>query len=256
METWRDFLATYFGWRPTLAQIVWTILTLAGGRLAFWMWHQQPPRGEWMYWLAGFPVLLVFWAAVSYAARSGDRPNLTATIDRIQVMKAGQITRDPEYSHYIGLLLVVAVRNSGTPSIADQWKLSISLAGSKARVEAKGIMIPPNLIMNVIDEVTKKAIQYVGADALYNKTVLAPIPTGAMVRGLMLCFVDGLAEAALSSPGTQYHLSFIDILGKRRNLEYTWPAVVNRDSGYIAGLAQAIDLQATLPLAPRNPNDN
>jgi hypothetical protein len=251
MEGWRSFLTTYFGWRPTLAQIVWTILTLIGVRTVLWMWHQSVPRGELIYWAAGFPVILVFWAAVSYATKSTAQPQLSATIDRIHVMGAAQITSAPEHAHYVALLFVISVKNSGTPSVADRWKLSISLAGAKGDLEAIGIAIQPNSIMQVNDNVTKKAINYVGVDALYNKAVMTPISTGAIVRGLLLWIVDNVSEAALTSPGTQYHLSFVDILGKVHKSDFTWPAVLNRSTGYIAGLTQAIDMQQMLPLVDR-----
>ena len=118
-----------------------------------------------MYWIAGFPVVLVLWASISYAARSTARPQLVAAIDRVHVMNAAQIIRDPEYAHQAGLLLVVSVRNSGTPSIADGWKLSVSIAGSSEKLEAKGIMIPPNSAMQVRDAVTSKSVTYAGVDA-------------------------------------------------------------------------------------------
>ena len=256
MQSWRDFAATYFGFRPSLAQLIWTALIMAAGRVALWMWNAAPPRSESIYWIIGFPIALIVLSAFSQVIRNSERPKLIASIDRLHIVPAGQITHDPEYSRRIGILMIVGLRNIGTPSIAENWKLSVIVAGSKQRIETKGVNLPANAAISVHDVVTGKAVVYAGADALYNKTVFTPIPAGSLVRGVLLFLIDGATEAVLTSPGTRYHLDFADVLEKSYSVVFTWPAVINRDTGYIAGLAQVFSIQPTLPLGPEVKSQN
>jgi hypothetical protein len=224
MEAWRIFFADYFGWRSVFAQVLWSGISLIAVRLALWMWRQPFPRGEAVYWVIGFPALLILFPAISYVMKSGERPRLSGSIDRIQILKASQLTTDQRFAHSMAVLLVASIRNSGTPSMVEGWGLSISIKGAAKRISATAVKIPPALF-KVHDTITGEVVEYVGYDALYNKTVFAPIATGAIVRGILLYFIDDVTDSMLMASGTRYHLKFSDILRRTYEVEHVWPAI-------------------------------
>jgi hypothetical protein len=237
MNSLRDFFATYFGWRPTAAQILWTPVILVATRIVLWMWEQPLPRGELMYWLIGAPLLLLVGVVTSYAARTS-RPQLVGSIDRIHIMEASQVTKAPEHAHSMAILLTVSVRNKGTASIADVWELAIRIKDSKQTIETIPVYIPPMVQLNMHDKVTGALTSFLGADAMYNKSVVTPIVPGAMVRGLLMYLVSGVTDPILTVPGTKYILKFSNINGRKHEIVYAWPAVPDRRAGYMAGMLE------------------
>jgi len=252
MNSVRSFFNTYFGWRPSLAQILWTPVTLIALRIILWTWKQPIPRGEVVYWLIGIPLLLLVSVVISYATKSS-RPQLIGSIDRLAILNAAQLTEAAEHQHKTAVLLTVSVRNKGTASIADQWDLTIQIKDAERTIKAIPVYLPPLIQMNLLDNVAGGITPVLGADALYNKTVVAPIATGAMVRGILLYLVDDVTESMLATPGTKYVLQFTDINGRQHAVAYSWPAIPDRRAGYMAGMSQAPGMGTSAVIATTPP---
>ncbi|HEY9159060.1 hypothetical protein [Candidatus Binatus sp.] len=256
MNSVRSFFNAYFGWRPSLAQILWTPVTLIAVRIILWTWKQPLPRGEAMYWLIGIPLLLLVGAVASYATKSS-RPQLIGSIDRLGILNAAQLTKEAKHEHSMAVLLTVSIQNKGTASIADKWALAIRIKDAEQTIKTIPVYLSPVIQMNVHDAVTGGITPLLGADALYNKTVIAPIATGAMVRGILLYLVDDVTESMLTVPGTKYILQFVDINGRKHDIVHSWPAIPDRRAGYMAGMLQAPGMGlAMVTIPPPEPSSS
>jgi hypothetical protein len=92
--------------------------------------------------------------------------------------------------------LVVGLRNVGMPSIAERWALSVKMA-SQQPIWAEQHIISPTLELGIMEN---EKITYTSGDALYEKAVQAPIPTGAMVRGVLLFVVKRIQRDTVARP--------------------------------------------------------
>ena len=104
--------------------------------------------------------------------------------------------------------MVVEVKNSGAPSIAERWKLLVTIDGKE--YEPMGQEIPQPLKLKTI---TGQTITYSREDALYDKSVRNPIPRGGQITGVLQYLVDIDKETAQRS-GLKLKLTFVDIVGK------------------------------------------
>jgi len=246
MQVIRGFLARFFSVENLTSLVLGTvIMSLAGTMLIYVIGLLPDPRKDYWPFLAAFLCLLVITGVsllISKSHRSALRPQLTGSIDRIQVMSAAQFTKVPEHQRSMAVLLTVSIRNKGTPSIADKWELAIHIKDAEHTVKTLPVYLPPLMQINVHDTVTGGITPLVGADALYNKAVIAPIATGAMIRGILLYIVNDVTEPMLTIPGTKYILEFVDIDGRTHEIAYPWPAIPDRRSGYMAGMLQTADM--------------
>ena len=94
---------------------------------------------------------------------------MSGEIDRVHTLDPVEITGKSEDAAKVAIMLVVSVRNSGTPSIADEWSFTARLRGRT--LASTGIHLMPQMTFNLIDSATSRPIQYSGSDALYEKTV-------------------------------------------------------------------------------------
>jgi hypothetical protein len=99
------------------------------------------------------------------ALRNKDAPSLLGTI------RGGTIGISRDQPTVPALILVVSVRNLGTPSIAANWQATIDVPGRPA------ITTTPMAILKPIEIFVEKHRQIFGKDdALDNKAVRDPIP--------------------------------------------------------------------------------
>jgi hypothetical protein len=112
--------------------------------------------------------------------KAKSEPRLSAII---QSMAIGQMhaTNDTMFT------LVVTVTNTGAPSIADYWEFYVTVN----RVEHRALLFKLN--RGVVVRGKKGVEVYSGEDALYNKSVREPIPTGGRIAGVPLCVLKGVA---------------------------------------------------------------
>jgi hypothetical protein len=169
-------------------------------------------------------------------------PNLIGGMDAVQVFASNQCVSPMPYPNSdpddVYILIAADVRNTGSPSIADGWSLAVNSL-TKGLVAPEGLQLPDTTSLFLEDAVTKTQSPYSGRDALYEKTFQNPVPQGAEVRGILLYRVKGYRVEDLSKPGTEYKLSFTDILGGTHIIDWVWPQN-NKPIGHLAGLLNPV----------------
>jgi hypothetical protein len=105
-----------------------------------------------------------------------DRPNLKlhGEIDWVH------LARDPAKPQDLQVVVIASIANRGAPSSADRWALSAQLIGGEVY---EGFLRP--IPANFVFCITGEAREFRGADALYEKNLTAPIPSGGKVRGIL-----------------------------------------------------------------------
>jgi hypothetical protein len=201
----QEFLAKNFSLGATFAQIIWALIMAGVGRIILWFFEVVPRRGERVYWIAAPFTFLLAMAAFQYASWSlGPRPDL-----RVSVVTAN-VAPVPNKPHNTLMVLEVVVLNAGTPSIVEEWGVSVGIGGQKP-VQADLLNVPK--VMHLSGEVGTN--QYFGEDALYKKTVEQPIPSGGRVAGILMCEIENVSPDIVRRPGTQIILGYSDVRGQK-----------------------------------------
>lgn len=104
---------------------------------------------------------------------------------------------------------VATIRNSGPPTIVDNYRLVLRLANGIA-IEAKSWEIPTHLNYTYVNTGESEIVY--GRDALNRKT-MQPIPTGSACQGRMLYVFDNLTEEFFRGHGQRLEFSFKDVFG-------------------------------------------
>jgi hypothetical protein len=156
------------------------------------------------------------------------------------------ILPDDEY----GVILVLNVRNTGTPSMAECCDLAVTIPGAPNVITGERLAFPPSLTLKNADN-TKVIAIYTSQDALYDKLGTKPIMTGEMVRGVVMYGIRGVTYEALSNPGVKYVISLKDVTGKLLTGALVWSQTQNNPPvDYFPGLS---NLQCVAPVATSSP---
>jgi hypothetical protein len=158
------------------------------------------------------------------------RPNLYVARPRYAA------TRD--YANDTILILIVSVRNNGAPSVAEVGYLQIVPPNGGSSPQTLGIDLPATTTIGLDDPSgTQPTLWLKGSDALYNKTIVQPVATGSLVRGILEYVVKGATSSQIAVPGTTYRLGYKDNFGTPYFAELVYnikPAV----SCYLPGLTE------------------
>ena len=131
-------------------------------------------------------------------------PKLMGTLEQITFL-----TATPQNGPSVEAILVnLTVRNTGTPTIADRFEMSVG-AKSGVTYPCQIEMFPDELTIPFTDGPT---FVFKRHDAIYDKTTV-PIPTGGQARGWMFATVAGTTEPELNQEGTTVTVIFEDITG-------------------------------------------
>lgn len=120
--------------------------------------------------------------------------------------------KDSSFAH-----LVVSVSNTGAPSIATDYSLTVKFAsgatktGQAFSIPTKGAKLP-HLSGGGTEMIYRE-------DHLPRKT-MQPIPKGGCVQGLLLFMVEGATMQDLRTIGTLYRVEFKDLWGKRMSPKF------------------------------------
>jgi hypothetical protein len=132
------------------------------------------------------------------------RPKLNGTIEFVF---SGNMTPKGSNNPVGAMVLVlVGIRNTGTPSVAEAWHVHIQ--SEKLNLDAAPTFIPP--LFEVRADEGKITLH--GSEALYEKTN-KPIANGSTVRGWLMFQFEGVSANELQSKGTKIEISFVDVLG-------------------------------------------
>jgi len=220
---------------PVWAALHWAfgLLKTTRQNIAFWLTVPLTLSAAALLWVGSGPV--------------SPTPHLLGGIDAVEVFQSNQCITPLPYPNSdpddVYMLIAANVRNSGSPSIADNWSLAINSL-TKGSIIPEGLQLPDAAALEFIDPKTKQQFSYSGHDALYEKTFQNPVPQGSVVRGILLYRVKGYTTDDLDHPGTSYELSFTDILNRTQTIDWKWPET-NRPIGHLAGL-----LSPNIPLPP------
>jgi len=202
-----------------------------------WEWTRGRPieaKRKGLFWIfSGLAVFLLI-SALHHAEKGGPTsPDLRGGIDQIGV------TAMPDKPSTAAILLVFHVRNVGTPSIVDNYKLTVTLPGWASPIQGIGLFIP-----KILKTPTEPGVPppvsgppfVCGKDALYLKTAEQPLAYGSQERGYLWFELPGVSFASLKNPaGAQFHITFDDVLGKTYAADFSWPSVPI-PLGYIPGI--------------------
>lgn len=134
-------------------------------------------------------------------------PELSGVINFSAVAPAG------EHEENTIVTVVATVKNTGTPSIADDFTLSIK-SGNR---ETKGQAFPIPETITLADE-KGSSFQLKAQDYLPRKAVSQPIPTGGAVQGFITVLARDF-KLGIEKGGTVITLTFSDISGKTYKIE-------------------------------------
>lgn len=145
-------------------------------------------------------------------------PKLSAQVDILAVAPAG-------HKWESSIVTVVAIiRNTGAPSIADDFKVTIKV-GEK---EHKGIIVPPpikEINLWTTDGKNKEGVALLAEDYLPRKCLAQPIVTGGGVFGFIQLLVTNVQHQEIHNKGI-ITISFRDVL----NNVYSFQSVKEKDS--------------------------
>jgi hypothetical protein len=193
-------------------------------------------------------------------------PHLSGHINRLFV---GHFPDTPEYraegAKYGFLVtdgivtLVATVRNTGSPSIAENWELILETPHG-SRETAMPEVLSPNMTLPVSDE--KQTTMLGGWDALYAKTAEQPIPTGGLRRGVLVFHFHHVEAATVQMPDNKVYLQFTDQLGHVITSEpMTMHLASTMDASFLPGLTMPLVMPTPVPTPhphqqrPRHPHD-
>jgi hypothetical protein len=165
------------------------------------------------------------------AAQDASMPSLTG---EIEAFTCGQLVH-PDISKSPYIVFRVMVRNTGAPSIADDWTLIIRRADGKA-FQGLPIMVEDGHRGPVIstadkNHVVQRALSHMTVDKLLSKQHTVPIPAGGANLGWAPFVFPGLPLDIFENEeinGTNFFLEFSDI-HKRRILCTAMPGLRNLD---------------------------
>ncbi len=229
-----EFFSQQFSVSNILGVVMWAfILSLA---TRWWLWLKGTTlvgrKRELLFWVLvpfGFVVAMLALSFVT-ASRSPSAPELRGTFDQI-------VFTPVTGANEVGILIMFSVKNLGTPSVVDNYKLTVAPPGKEAS-NTTLVFLPKVLVVTPAAGVSPSAfpIPYVcGKDALYRKTIEQPLANGGMSRGYLWYQLNGYtAENFINPVGTQFQMTFTDVMGRVYAADFVWPAVTI-NGGYAPG---------------------
>jgi hypothetical protein len=186
-----------------------------------WIWEHKHARN--LSWKACKWILLAFLLASCFSVWYSSRPGLKAVIE---MKGSGNLTG---FSVPV-TFLVVQVRNSGVPSVATSWNLTVIDAVGKKHHGR------PEAIMRTLSNGQTQS--YSPQDALYEKGVRHGISQGDLITGILLYSFSDIDLQSLKRQENKFVLSFQDISGRQHiaqddatefsNEQWTYPGLGDR----------------------------
>jgi hypothetical protein len=192
--------------------IVQTLVMAVACRLLLWAWGKKPPR-EWIFWGCSIVAFFLLVTVVSSVLGTDKRPRLKARILGVMVGDMQYVPKiTPKDSpRGAGLVnLVVEISNTGAPSIATDYTLTITFPSGAKKV-AQQIAIPPKGF--TMPHISSGASETFYAEDYLPRKTIQPIPKGGCVQGIMVFMVQGASMGDLKAIGVNHHLEFKDLWG-------------------------------------------
>jgi hypothetical protein len=134
----------------------------------------------------------------------------------------------------VSAFIIANVRNVGIPTIVTDWSLEVSPPGRRP-VEGRGRFIVPN---QPVTFMMSNGIPWIMSpdDALYNKGVAKPVPSGDQITGLLIFDFHNTGKIDIYREGVVYDLSFGDVKGNRYHAFKTLEAKSDTQPMYFPGM--------------------
>ena len=109
------------------------------------------------------------------------------------------------------VFIIMYIRNTGQPSIADHWTVRGIFPDGRTVIGQNQFI---QGTMTLSGGPGTSARTYHESDALYAKA-LNPIPTGGMIRGVLMVYFQGMDQSQLAQRGTKIVVEFEDVFERR-----------------------------------------
>jgi hypothetical protein len=201
-DIWAWLVAVFSGWFGGIgfvSTVLWVVAQM----------RDNPDQGflnqKWWRVVAVFFLVIASFEAWRDAYVDA-RPQLLGAIDRVSV--APLEPPDPPGSV---VLVVASVKNTGLPSIATDWALTIKNGEEMVATEF-ALFMQKNFRVH--------DFEYSAGEALYNRLLRAPLPQGGMERGFLAFKVPGRTPHEVVKPGAIFELRFSDVTGATYRVEW------------------------------------
>lgn len=139
------------------------------------------------------------------------------------------------------LLPLIAVSNSGNPSTADRWRITITPVYGK-EITAEPLIVDENNPVMVLTRDNRK-VEYNQKQILYFKTASNPVVAGGKQIGLLPFGFPGMSERQLTERGNVAHISCADVFGNTISIDYVMQGGVYADAlPYSPGMDQPLEM--------------
>lgn len=239
-----------------IGNLLWDFIRMTSLSVFLWAALRYAFRvfGSWWqdlaFWLTvpiGLALAVVFIGGSRLPSKG---PDLTGSIDRVRLFRTNETEPSLRLGESdMGVLVVANITNGydRAPSVADDYRLIIQPRDPGIRpIEGERVVLPEALVLH---RPHGQIEVYSGGDALYNKT-MAPIPGGALMRGVLVFRLKDVDAKELRKSGTKYSLLFVDIAKHPHELPYDWPTTEDENSGYIPGLKIMGEQECPAPQTP------
>jgi hypothetical protein len=132
-----------------------------------------------------------------------------------------------------GIFVFATIKNIGAPSVVVIWNLAVHIPG-KGPMKAAKRLLPATMRLD------RQSMMY-AEDALYNKAVNSPVPTGGQISGVLLFVLEGVARDDVWKQGTVLTLEFQDVLGTKSEASVTLTGA-NEPFKYLPGMRQPLPM--------------
>jgi hypothetical protein len=158
--------------------------------------------------------------------RTKNTPDFVGEIEQI-------VSGDSPEIHGCQIFILMSIRNHGSQSIVEGWKIHIK--SSSIDVRDNPTFIPDGFTL--IIESKKKTVTFNRSDAIYEKTI-KPIERGGLVRGWLRYTIQGINAYQIREPGTTISISFEDILKHQYSADYVMKGGPGEKPMYFPGAEQ------------------
>lgn len=186
-------------------------------------WAKSPVRVVTIYGATWFLMALLgaaVWPTSKGASEGkpvsdgGSQPNLQLAIDEMAI----GWTQDGAST---ALTVIASLRNLGTPSIAQGWRLQIILP------DGDQMLLTPQMLdktqdIKIHDDNGRLTATIPMADALYDKAIEKPIEPGSLVRGVLVFIARHIPVPSVRQQGTKFTLICNDVANKQVTGSYVW----------------------------------
>jgi hypothetical protein len=161
-------------------------------------------------------IFLLGWLLPRMRIETVQPPNLEGAIGAVHIVGQPGIRE-------VLILLAVSITNHGTPSIVDDYVLTIQQPGlSSIRTTAAGVATPFPMQREPQNGVPGPTLVLCPSDSLWEKT-LRGVGVGGQARGYLAFYAENINSVDLQrAAGTTYVLAFSDVNRQRYQATFTW----------------------------------